>query len=159
LVSLKNRPAFNSPTRDHPVQRSFPGTTWKVDGLSNMDKRIFKLKPAAAPWDSNWDRAPNHGEVVVRALSPADARIVASEAELDFLETDTRPGDGVSTRFASAFRDDKLYTVIEMEDSSFSQCGPRAVLSGEINASLKSESTNEGRKNTRDHAGGSHNRT
>ncbi|WP_367716636.1 hypothetical protein AB2N04_01785 [Nitratireductor sp. GISD-1A_MAKvit] len=102
-----------------------------------MKMGIYKLQPLAEPTDSNWDRAPCHGEVIVRALSPADARIVASEAEPDFLETDALPGDGVSTRFASAFRDDKLYTVVGMKDSGFPEDGQRAVLSGRISNVLK----------------------
>lgn len=97
-----------------------------------MKTGIYKLRPAAADHDPNWDRAPNQGEVVVRALSPADARIVASEAEDDFLETNAKPGDGVSTRFASAFRDDKLYEVLEMPNATFPQQGPRAVLQGHV---------------------------
>jgi hypothetical protein len=95
-----------------------------------MPRGVFRLEPAAHPDDQNWDRAPNHGTVVVRADSPADARIVASEAEADFLERPTKPGDGVSTRFASAFRDDKLYAVFEDTSGEWPAEGERGVLSG-----------------------------
>lgn len=95
-----------------------------------MPRGIFRLEPAARPDDPNWDRAPNHGTVIVRADSPADARIVASSAETDFLERSTKPGDGVSTRFASAFRDDKLYAVMEDASGEWPTDGERAVLSG-----------------------------
>jgi hypothetical protein len=95
-----------------------------------MPNRIFRLVPAAEPYDLNWDRAANHGIVVVRAASPADARIVASEAEADFLESDAKPGDGVSTRFASAFRDDKLYSVEEDSSGQWPAQGDREVLVG-----------------------------
>lgn len=95
-----------------------------------MPNRIFRLVPAAEPYDLNWDRATNHGIVVVRAASPADARIVASEAEADFLESDAKPGDGVSTRFASAFRDDKLYSVEEDSSGQWPAQGDREVLVG-----------------------------
>lgn len=71
----------------------------------------FRLTPAAGSEDPNWDLAPNHGVVEVNALSAADARIVAAEAEVDFLDTDALPGDGTTTRHASAFRTDKLYSV------------------------------------------------
>ena len=71
----------------------------------------YRLVPAAGPEDPNWDLAPNHGVVEVNALSPADARIVAAEAEVDFLDTGAMPGDGTTTRHASAFRTDKLYSV------------------------------------------------
>lgn len=97
-----------------------------------MTRKLFKLFPAAEAWDPNWDRAPSQGVVVVRADSPADARIVASEAEPDFLDTDAKPGDGVSTRFASAFRDAKLYSVVEIDSTEFTIDGPREVVLGTI---------------------------
>lgn len=74
----------------------------------------YRLVPAVGSEDTNWDLAPNHGVIEVNALSPADARVVAAEAEVDFLETDARPGDGTSTRHASAFRTDKLYSVVRI---------------------------------------------
>jgi hypothetical protein len=76
---------------------------------------LYRLRPVAAPDDPRWDNAPGHGEVIVRAASPADARIVAAGAEDDFLESGAKPGDGTSTRFASAFRDEKLYHVEEVD--------------------------------------------
>lgn len=97
-----------------------------------MTKKLYKLFPAAQAWDPNWDRAPSQGVVVVRANSPADARIVASEAEPDFLDMDAKPGDGASTRFASAFRDTKLYSVVEIDSVEFSVDGPREVVLGTI---------------------------
>ena len=90
---------------------------------------LYRLVPAAAADDPNWDRAPNHGEVVVRAYSPADARIVAAEAEGDFPERDAKPGDGNTTAFASAFRDDKLYKVIEEGEGGE---GERGVVTGDL---------------------------
>lgn len=95
-----------------------------------MPRAIFRLEPAADAGDPNWDRAPNQGVVIVRADSPADARIVASEAETDFLEQSAKPGDGVSTRFASAFRDDKLYAVLESSSDEWPAEGERGVLAG-----------------------------
>ena len=95
-----------------------------------MAYRIFRLVPTATPDDPHWDRAPNHGVVVVRAASPADARIVASQAEDDFLESPAKPGDGVSTVFASAFRDDKLYSVEEDTSGAWPVVGDRAVVDG-----------------------------
>jgi hypothetical protein len=75
--------------------------------------RLYRLVPIAAPNDPNWDNAPSHGEVLVAALTAGDARIVAEEAELDFLDIDSLPVEGNSTKNASAFRNEKLYTVIE----------------------------------------------
>ena len=93
---------------------------------------IYRLEPVAQKGDPNWDRAPNQGVVLVRADSPADARIVAAEAELDFPAADAKPGDGTTTRFASAFRDDKLYRVVEDESGGHSAEGPREVVEGSI---------------------------
>ncbi|MFC6486946.1 hypothetical protein [Nitratireductor sp. GCM10026969] len=92
--------------------------------------RIYRLVPDAAETDPNWDLAAPAGEVVVRARSPADARIVAAQAETDFLDLPAKPGDGVSTSFASAFRDDKLYRVIEDDSGIYPRTGPRGVLEG-----------------------------
>lgn len=95
-----------------------------------MDRRIYRLIPAAAPHDSYWDRAENRGEVVVRADSAADARIVASDAEFSLTDVGGKPNHGDDVRFASAFRDDKLYAVVEDDRSGFPPAGPRAVLRG-----------------------------
>ncbi|GAB5460696.1 hypothetical protein [Hoeflea alexandrii] len=87
---------------------------------------IYRLEPNTRPDDPRWDNAPNHGVVRVRALSPADARIVAAEAEVDFLDIGAKPGDGTTTDFASAFRDDKLYHVFLEDDDKVA--GPRGLL-------------------------------
>lgn len=86
--------------------------------------------PTAAAHDPNWDTAENMGEIVVRAESPADARIVAAEAELDFTDIDALPAEGNSTRHASAFRNERLYTVIEEPASALAADGPRGVVDG-----------------------------
>lgn len=82
-----------------------------VDGALN----IYRLEPTANPDDPRWENSPSHGIVVVAARTAGDARIVASSRELDFLEIDAAPAEGVTTEHASAFRDEKLYTVIEVE--------------------------------------------
>ncbi len=76
---------------------------------------IYRLEPIAEPSDPRWDNSPGHGSLVVAARTAGDARIVAASKELDFMEVDTAPADDVTTVNASAFRDDKLYTVIEIE--------------------------------------------
>lgn len=91
---------------------------------------LYRLVPIAAANDPNWDHASNQGEVVVRAYSSGDARIVAEEAELDFLDTKAAPGDGNSTKMASAFRDNKLYTVVDEPEGAATADGPRGVVSG-----------------------------
>ncbi|OHV78221.1 hypothetical protein [Rhizobium sp. LCM 4573] len=76
---------------------------------------VYRLVPVAPPYDARWQQAPNIGEVVVAARTSGDARIVAAGRELDFLEVDALPGEDVTTRHASAFRDEKAYTVVEIE--------------------------------------------
>ncbi|WP_025662118.1 hypothetical protein [Rhizobium sp. IBUN] len=76
---------------------------------------VYRLEPIAAPDDPRWDNATNHGIVIVAARTAGDARIVAASRELDFMEVDAAPAEDVTTSNASAFRDDKLYTVIELE--------------------------------------------
>ncbi|AVA25186.1 hypothetical protein [Rhizobium sp. NXC24] len=76
---------------------------------------IYRLIPIAEPDDLNWQNAPSHGEVVVAARTAGDARIVASSCELDYMEVDSAPAEDVSTANASAFRSEKLYTVVEIE--------------------------------------------
>ena len=102
-----------------------------------MTRRIYKLVPTAAPSDPNWERAGGSGIVLVRADSAGDARLVASEAEPDFLDIDRKPSHGVSTRFASAFRDEKLYAVEDCESSGHSPDGPREVVEGTIRNPLE----------------------
>lgn len=97
-----------------------------------MATRIFRLEPVAQPGDGNWDLAPSQGTVIVRAKSPADARIVASEAEDDFLLRSAKPARGASTRFASAFRNERLYAVYEDDSTGFPAEGERALLKGDL---------------------------
>mgnify|MGYP005821295493 CR=1 FL=1 len=113
---------------DHPEQPSV-GTLGDPVAAQQPDGplHIYRLEPSTRPDDPRWDNAPIHGVVRVRALSPADARIVAAEAEVDFLDIDAKPGDGTTTDSASAFRDDKLYHVI-LEDGG-KVAGRRGLLS------------------------------
>jgi hypothetical protein len=93
--------------------------------------KLYRLVPVARAGDPNWDSADNQGEIIVRALSPADARITAAEAELDFTEIDASPAEGNSTRDASAFRNERLYAVVEMLDQNgVAASGPRGVVEG-----------------------------
>ncbi|KQR69078.1 hypothetical protein ASG25_15700 [Rhizobium sp. Leaf384] len=95
--------------------------------------RLYRLVPSARPDDPGYGNAPSQGEIVVRALSPADARIVAAEAELDFTEIDAKPAEGTDTRMASVFRNEKLYTVIEEAISpALRNEGERGVVQGTV---------------------------
>ncbi|SFB50882.1 hypothetical protein SAMN03159496_04468 [Rhizobium sp. NFR07] len=95
---------------------------------------IYRLEPVAPPNDFRWDQAPSLGTVVVAARTAGDARIVAAGAELDFQEIDALPAEDVSTRNASAFRDEKAYTVIEVEHGR--EGLQRGVLQGEVPVDL-----------------------
>lgn len=94
--------------------------------------KIYRLVPNAPLDDPQWMDRPPQGEVVVRARTSGDARFVASAAELDFAEIDALPAEGNSTDMASAFRSEKLYTVIEDVSGRFSAHGPRQVVDGTV---------------------------
>ena len=91
-----------------------------------MKTRIYRLVPTARPDDPNWGRATNQGEVIVRAVSSGDARIVAAYGEA--AATTLEQPKGTTTLRASAFRDEKLYTVREDMGGNFPSEGPRKVL-------------------------------
>jgi hypothetical protein len=91
-----------------------------------MEHHIYRLVPVAPTDDPNWDLATNQGEVVVRALSSGDARIVAAHAEAAAIIH--RPPLATTQIFASAFRDEKLYHVVEDTSGEFPADGPRTVL-------------------------------
>lgn len=112
----------NAPRQDMPVP----------DYSDTEQLKLYRLVPIAAATDTNWDIAPNQGEVVVRARSSGDARVVAAEAELDYMEIDALPGDGNSTTSSSAFRNEKLYTVVDETDPAYAVEGPRGVVAGTV---------------------------
>lgn len=76
---------------------------------------IYRLVPVAPENDSRWHDAPEIGEFLVAARTPGDARIVAAGAEFDFTEVRALPGEDVTSRHGSIYRDEKAYTVIEVE--------------------------------------------
>ena len=88
--------------------------------------KLYRLVPSAHPDDPNWDRAPNRGEVVVRARSSGDARVVAAQAET----TNGRAGLFTTAVRASAFIDEKLYAVHDVAPGGYPAEGPRTVLQG-----------------------------
>jgi hypothetical protein len=91
---------------------------------------LYRLVPTAPAHDPRWQNSPYQGEVLVAARTTGDARIVAAGRELDFMEIDSAPADDVTTINASAFRDDKLYTVIKIETDRTDLV--RGVLTGSI---------------------------
>ena len=91
---------------------------------------VYALVPIAAPDDPRWDLSPCQGKVLVAARTAGDARIVASACEVDFMQVPAARAEGVSTRHASAFQSEKLYTVIEIEHGKTGL--QRGLLLGEI---------------------------
>ncbi|TCM58513.1 hypothetical protein C8J36_101416 [Rhizobium sp. PP-F2F-G48] len=49
-----------------------------MNPIEKRPLRLYRLVPSAGPGDPGWGNAPSQGEIVVRAESPADARIVAA---------------------------------------------------------------------------------
>ena len=76
---------------------------------------VYKLVPIAAFNDHNWDIAPSRGKVLVAARTTGDARVVAAAFEVNFMKISSRPGGSIAMMGASAFRNEKLYTVIEID--------------------------------------------
>jgi hypothetical protein len=89
---------------------------------------IYRLVPAAQPDDPSWDRAPCHGEVLVRASSSGEARAIAAMEEA--VAGGARKLHSTTQVIASAFRDPLLYTVIEDESGEFPAAGPVRVVRG-----------------------------
>ncbi len=130
-------PGMETPARDWSVgfDENAPrqATPAPVVNYSDPEQlKLYRLIPIAAATDTNWDLAPNQGEVVVRARSSGDARVVAAEAELDFMEIDALPGDGNSTTSSSAFRSEKLYTVVDEAAGTYPLEGLREVVAGTV---------------------------
>jgi len=119
-VSRTGKEEINNATSQTTFGKSVESQAQIQDAQASPDAggemlNIYRLEPIAAPDDPRWDNSPGHGTVVVAARTAGDARIVAAARELDFMEVDAAPAEDVTTVNASAFRDDKLYTVIEIE--------------------------------------------
>ena len=91
---------------------------------------IYSLVPAAPPDDPGWDLSLNQGVVLVRARSSGEARALAALAEAS-QRTDAVP-QFTTQVVASAFRDEKLYTVHEDLSGDYPNAGPDGVLSAEF---------------------------
>lgn len=101
-----------------------------ASGQPDGPLNVYRLVPIAAASDPRWQNAPSQGEVVVAARTSGDARIVAAGGELDFMDIDAAPAEDVTTASASAFRSEKLYTVVEIERGRTDLA--RGVISGAI---------------------------
>lgn len=106
---------MDDPTLEKPLKRD---VTAKVDAqastfIDGQNLRLYRLIPTAANDDPNWLGATTHDELVVCAVSAGDARVVAADRELDFLEIDAAPAEDVTTVNASMYRNEKLYSVVD----------------------------------------------
>ena len=134
-VRTGGKDAFNGVSRTHFGQsvesQAQMGDAAREHGAAGGEElNVYRLVPIAAPTDTNWQNAPSQGEVIVAARTAGDARIVAASRELDFMEIDSAPAEDVTTINASPFRNDKLYSVIEIEHGRSDL--QRGVLEGEI---------------------------
>jgi len=91
---------------------------------------IYRLVPSAPIEDPGWELALNHGEVVVHAHSTGEARAIAALEEAS-IRAEGLPKTTTQV-VASAFRNEKLYTVIEDDSGEFADAGPVRVLRGEF---------------------------
>jgi len=96
-----------------------PGTEKPGDGARLA---IFRLVPTPLRNDRRFARDSLHGEVVVRAYSPDDARRVAADAE--------RAAQPEAAEAESPFADQALYTVIEVPGVDFLRSGKRGLIAG-----------------------------
>jgi hypothetical protein len=79
--------------------------------------KIWRITPAARFGDSRWEDHPMFAEVIVRAGSAAEARLLAGTG-LSRAQSQTQFGGERDTIFISAFRDPSLYRVVELAEPS-----------------------------------------
>ncbi len=94
---------------------------------------IYRLIPVAGPEDPNWSLSPCQGEVGGAREEQRRCADCRDGGRSRFSRKRAKPAEGVSTASASAFRNEKLYTVIEDISGQYPGEGPRAVLSGSFN--------------------------
>ena len=99
--------------------------------------KIYRLVPVASDRNPNRRNTPSHAawsqrELIVRAKTAGDARIVACQAELDLAQLDTASCEGMSPDISDAFRSEKLYIVVEDNSGRFIPNGPREVVGGPV---------------------------
>jgi hypothetical protein len=78
---------------------------------------IWRITPAARFGDSRWEDHPMFAEVIVRAPTAAQARLIAGTA-LSRAHSQTQFGGERDTIFISAFRDASLYRVVELTEAN-----------------------------------------
>jgi hypothetical protein len=76
--------------------------------------QLWRIVPSARPSDTRWEDHPVYAEVIVRAESAAMARLVAGRS-LYRDNVKTQFGEERDPIFISAFNDEKLYRVSQLD--------------------------------------------
>jgi hypothetical protein len=86
---------------------------------------LWVLEPVADSDDPRWQDRPQFRRVVVRAATPAFARLLAAP-----LDTPDRPLQfgQQNAQLGSGFKDEKLYRVVPYRGDAYAAEGPDAVL-------------------------------
>jgi hypothetical protein len=89
---------------------------------------LWSLEASAVADDSRWLDFPIWADVVVRAPTAAQARLVAARMEAGVIGDPTTQGNE-TLPFRSGFQDEKLYQVRQVHLTDTSEDGPDEVLS------------------------------
>lgn len=84
---------------------------------------LWLITPSAGSEDTRWLDFPIWTEVVVRAPSAARARLLAAQMEAE-MTADVPPPGNESLAFRSAFEDEKLYRVRQLNPSDAPEHDP-----------------------------------
>lgn len=95
--------------------------------------RLWRIVPAVPPEDPRWLGGPIWREMIVRAESAAEARVIASRKDADVFDyrPDRNSAGAQAMDMPSALYDETLYEVLELPAGAtgqFSPEGPREVL-------------------------------
>ncbi len=99
---------------------------------------LWTLERVADPDDPRWQDRLQFQRVIVRAASPAFARLVAST--LDTPDRALQFGQQ-NPHLGSGFKDEKLYRVTPYRGDAYSAAGPEAVLEAVPAASTEAPET------------------
>jgi hypothetical protein len=89
---------------------------------------LWSIEPTAVAEDSRWLDYPIWADVLVRAPTAAQARLVAAAMEAGAIEGPATVGNESPT-FRSGFDDEKLYRVRQVHLTGTPEDGPAEVLS------------------------------
>ncbi len=95
--------------------------------------RLWRIVPAVPPDDPRWLGGPIWREIIVRAESAAEARVIASRMDADVFEyrPDRNSAGAQAMDMPSALYDETLYEVLEIPagaTTQFTPEGPREIL-------------------------------